>query len=221
MEGQEFFKKALSNFTFDAACGGEIRHLTDLGYTVKQIRERLSYPAPKEKVQQAVWSHLIDTGVLLLEEPGKAALKAAPIFVKEYDKYGKPSFRRVNGQAGAQAEIFWKSRRFSGAGAQDLEGFLEEKCRENGEEDSYISCSFGLASRQDWEGALRALEGRQRDYIEGLPWERKAVYHRLDRRMREIAARLYGAGNFCESCYFCKAQELVDIRQCGAAMREW
>jgi len=34
---QEYFKKSLSDFTFDMASGGAIRHLADRGYTVEQI----------------------------------------------------------------------------------------------------------------------------------------------------------------------------------------
>ena len=44
MAEQEYFKNALSDFTYEAASGGAIRHLADLGYTVKQICEQLSFP---------------------------------------------------------------------------------------------------------------------------------------------------------------------------------
>ena len=65
--------------------------------------------------------------------------------------------------------------------------------------------------RQEWEDALQILEGRQREYIEGLPWERKVAYHRLDLRMRGIAARLYEAGKYQGNCYFRKAEERVAV----------
>ena len=48
MSEQDFFKSALADFTFEAASGGAIRHLADLGYTVKQITEQLSFPTPCE-----------------------------------------------------------------------------------------------------------------------------------------------------------------------------
>ncbi|MDE7114573.1 MAG: hypothetical protein K2O57_10425, partial [Acetatifactor sp.] len=70
MSDQKYFQNALSNFIFEAASGGAIRHLTDLGYTVSEIMERLDVPTPYERVQKAVWQRLLDTGVLLLEEPG-------------------------------------------------------------------------------------------------------------------------------------------------------
>jgi hypothetical protein len=211
MGGQEYFKKALSDFAFDAACGGEIRHLADLGYTVKQITGRLSYPAPYGRVQQAVWGYLKDCGILLLEEPRSGAPREAPVFVKEYGKYGKPSFRQVNREAGRPAGIRWQQRYFTGQEAGSFRAYLERKCRENGEQDSYIACYFGLQGRQEWEDALQILEGRQREYIEGLPWERKVAYHRLDLRMRGIAARLYEAGKYQGNCYFRKAEERVAV----------
>ena len=34
---QKYLKKALSDFTFDVASGGAIRHLADRGYTVQEI----------------------------------------------------------------------------------------------------------------------------------------------------------------------------------------
>lgn len=42
MEEQKYFKQAISNFTYEAACGGAIRHLADLGYSVRKIMEQLS-----------------------------------------------------------------------------------------------------------------------------------------------------------------------------------
>lgn len=52
MDRPGYFQTALSNFAMDAACGGAIRHLTDLGYTLDQIVERLDYPASRAKVRQ-------------------------------------------------------------------------------------------------------------------------------------------------------------------------
>ena len=72
------------------------------------------------------------------------------------------------------------------------------------------------------EQALQGLEERQREYIQGLPWEGKVVYHRLDCRMREITVRLYGMEGhpegyhdrgrvYGESCYFMETEEKVRI----------
>ena len=104
MEENSFFQKALADFTYEAASGGAIRHLTDVGYTVRQIKEKLAYPTSYERVQKAVWDHLIAEGVILLEEPGKARPAGKTVYVREYDKYGKASFRRVSVENAGPAE---------------------------------------------------------------------------------------------------------------------
>ena len=78
MGENRYFQKALADFVHEAAYGGAVRHLADRGYTAKQITDRLDFPAPYEKVRQAVWEHLADTGVILLEEPGSAICTSTP-----------------------------------------------------------------------------------------------------------------------------------------------
>ncbi|MDE6608016.1 MAG: hypothetical protein K2K54_09730 [Lachnospiraceae bacterium] len=219
MAEQEYFKRALSNFTYDVASGGAIRHLADVGYTVKQIMENLSYPTPYERVQKTVWEHLLDTGVILLEEPGSIKQHEAVTYVKEYNQFGKASFRRVAmKQKKEDKEIFFKETSFLETTKEGLADFLCRKCEENGEKEAYISCKFGIYSRnmEQLEYILKLLETDQRDYIMGLPWERstgknKICYHRLDRRMREIVLRLYAGGGFHECCYFLKKSEKVSL----------
>ena len=87
-----------------------------------------------------------------------------------------------------------------------------EKTGENGEGFSYISCDFGLHSRRDpkqYAQRLEQLEEPLRNYILGIPWERKLSYHRLDERMRQIAVSLYESGGYKGSCYFVKTGEKV------------
>ncbi|MDE7223595.1 MAG: hypothetical protein K2O34_07435, partial [Acetatifactor sp.] len=92
---QTYFQKALSDFVYDMASGDAIHHLTDMGYTVRQIQEKLSFPTPYERIQRTVWKHLTDTGVIFPEraEAGKPREKVD--YVREYDSYGRASFRRV------------------------------------------------------------------------------------------------------------------------------
>ena len=91
MAEQEYFKSALSDFTYEAASGGAIRHLADLGYTVKQISGQLSFPTPFARVQKTVWQRLLDTGVLLMEEPGsgQGLNRGKAGYTMERDKYGR------------------------------------------------------------------------------------------------------------------------------------
>lgn len=235
MEEQDFFRKALADFTHEAANGGAIRHLADLGYTVRQIAAQLDFPAPYERVQKETWERLVDTGVILLQEPGSGGRRKRAVYVREYDKYGKASFRRVSeeeqddsrsytpalqgrrkGEEGT-AVICWKERAFDGGKAcstQELAALLDLKIAENGKESAYMSCDFGLTARREpekYQALLDILDERQREYVSGLPWERGRVYHRMDFRMKEILMKLYGAGHYHGKCYFLKTEEIVTL----------
>lgn len=220
MSQQDYFKKALANFTHEAASGGAIRHLTDLGYTVDQIASKLTFPTPRERVRKEVWERLLDTGVVLLEEPGNGKRREKAVYVEEQDPYGRISFRRVAKAGGSQKPVLWKERHFRGdeSGKQSecrrLAEYLAEKCAKNGEDKSYCSCGFGCQRREDaagFEAAMEALDGRQREYIRGIPWENKTCYHRLDLRMREIVVTLYEQEKYNGVFYFLKTEEKVIV----------
>lgn len=165
--GEKYFQNALHNFTKDVANGGAIRHLWNVGYSVSQIIKQLDYPANFEAVQNVVWEHLLSSGVISLEEPENPKEQTEVSYVKEYDKYGRTSFRRV-------VEI-----------------------RASKEETSYIPCDFGLMMAEDkemYQNMLNCLDERQREYIMDIPWKRQRVYHRANQQMREIAERLEASG---------------------------
>lgn len=208
---QEYFQKALSDFTFDVASGGAIRHLADRGYTVSQIMKMLDFPTPFDRVQQIVWKHFLDKGIVLLREPDREAGEEKYGYVTEYDAYGRRSFRRVVVKEPSKELIRWSESRFCQDSPEGLFDFLKRKSQENGEEFSYVSCDFGLYSKRDPEGyerLLEVLEPSLREYVRDIPWERKMAYHRLDERMQKIAACLFTAGYGCK-CYFMKTQDKV------------
>lgn len=257
MEEQRFFRDALEDFTYEAACGGAIRHLTDLGYTVRQIADRLDFPIPYERVRRAVWERLVDTEVILLEEPGSRRRRKGAVYVREYDRYGRASFRQVaaedakagedgwpgdakggrersapeNGSEGGAGDggvdrgerpagdgaAGWRERCVCpeiGPSAKELALALHKGIRVNGRESSYVSCDFGLTAlraKEEYGRMLEILEDRQREYLTGLLWAEKRVYHRLDSRMTEILLRLYGAGCWSGTCYFLKTRETVSF----------
>lgn len=215
MEDGGFFQRALADFTYEAAGGGAIRHLADRGYTVGQITERLDFPIPYGKVQQAVWEHFIKRGVILLEEPGSGGHREKVTYVREYDKFGKASFRRVAEKEEGEV-VCWKelSVNCREAPAEEISVLLREKLAENGADGSYVSCDFGLAAQREpgrYQVMLSALQERQRQYISNLPWEGRRVYHRLDARMAEILVCLCEAGQYQGECFFLKTQERVKI----------
>lgn len=214
MAEQEYFKDALANFMFDAASGGAIRHLADRGYTATEILKKLDFPTPYDRIRQTIWQHFLDTGVLLLEEPGQGRTQETYAYVTDYDQYGRKSFRRVTAKVRGGETVVWKERSFQEASDGRLLDFLTERCQANGENTAYISCDFGLISRREperFQKEMELLEVRQRQYVLGIPWERRMVYHRLDKRMREIAAGLYDHGAYHGSCYFTEIKEKIMI----------
>ncbi len=164
----DYFKKALQNFTYDAASLGAVRHLTDLGLSVKEIEQQLDFPTPHDLVKKTVWERLIETGVILLSAPEKLRERTEVHFVREYNAYGKASFRKVT-----------------------------ETSHEDGNPDDYLACSFGKLSEEELKKRLEkaALTDSEIDYVLGLPWEKKTVYHKRTDRMREIERKLRSSEN--------------------------
>lgn len=194
---ENYFYEALNHFIFEEAGGGAIRHLANRGYTARQIADSLSFPIPYEKVREAFTEHLLESGILLRERPEAGVKQEKTEFVREYDKYGKASFRRVtipqqegtadrNGRAGRWEEMDFEKFLLLYNGAEKIELAAETELAE-AERNIYISCAFG-ADRE--EEVLRALEKGQREYIQGIRFTRRPMYHLLDRRMFGITLKL-------------------------------
>lgn len=161
----EYFNAALSDFVFDVAAGGAIRHLTDRGYSVEQIIGKLDYPVPRSKVEQAVYSHLLGSGILLSSLPAEDAVVRMCLLQPYKDDIG--SF------------------------AETLVGHIEKF----GEKNSYMECPFGIWISDDEERLRKSFEllsSREREYILGINWKHGIMYHRLNDRMREIGTKLAG-----------------------------
>ncbi len=214
MGEQEYFRNALSDFTYEAASGGAIRHLADLGYTVKQICGKLTYPTPYERVRKTVWQHLCDAGTILTEEPGSGGQSRKAACSVRYDRFGRASFcmERQTEDAAAESVPRLRERRYGAETCGELAAWLDRACGACGEKKAYLSCDFGLPDRRKdgtFEAQMRVLNARQREYIEGLPWETRICYHCLDSRMREIVTRLYAQGLYHGFCYFLTQGEKV------------
>ena len=79
------FLGALGRMTSEAAYAPAVRHLAEMGYSTEEIREQLLYPATHEQIEE------------VLRESRKKAESGESeyVYVKDTDKYGKPTFRRV------------------------------------------------------------------------------------------------------------------------------
>lgn len=211
MEEQEYFGSALSDFAYEAASGGAIRHLADLGCTARQIAGQLSYPTPYERVRRTLWQHLLDTRTVLTSEPGNGRQGGKPSYRVTHDRFGRASFCMETDKAEETAPICWRERRYDAAVCGELAAYLAAQC---GSTAAYASCDFGLSDRRrdgTFEAQMRVLNARQREYIEGLMWEDRVCYHRLDGRMREIVARLYAQGCYHGYCYFLEQREKLAV----------
>lgn len=206
-ENNDYFKNALSDFAYDMACGAQIRHLTDLGHTVSQIMEELDISVPYQRVQKTVNEHLQKTGVLTAAKPD-AILPTKATFVREYDKYGRASFRKVVTDKGQAPAVHWQEHVYEPAADGKLLDFLTVKTEANGENASYISCDFGI-ERQKMEESMKVLKRRHQEYIQGILWEKARMYHRLTPCMREIAACLYQEGLYEGEAYFTATGEHI------------
>lgn len=81
----EHFNEALKNFMKDSANGGAIRHLYDLGYSMEEIREALLFPASTEDIQAVIDAYEVE----------KHAPEEAYEIIKEQNKFGKTTFRKI------------------------------------------------------------------------------------------------------------------------------
>lgn len=166
-------------------------------------------------MRQAVWEHLTVSGVILRQEPGSGGHKEEAAYVKEYDRYGKATFRRVVKRDETLAVACWKTSSFLVGQKPDAQRFLailRAKLEENGEEDSYASCDFGVTARADlpgYECLLGALDEKAQEYITGLPWEGRRVYHRLNVSMTAVLEQLCEKGLYEGECFFLKTKDRI------------
>ena len=200
-----YFKEALTQFSQDVASGGAIRHLTDIGYTARQIVDALDFPTPYAVVQRVMWEHLTDSGVILLDEPGSKPRTKKGAFVKEYGQYGRVSFRRLSEPCDAAPEICWQEYRYQPF-MGDMRSFLRTKCEKNGETNAYVSLEPGRYRKERWE-----LGSDSAEYLAGLPGEVGLIYHQLGGRMQRILCELYDQGAYEGTLYFVGLQEKVRV----------
>jgi hypothetical protein len=165
MSDNKIFQRALQNFTFDVASGGAIEHLADCGYVPQEIVKMLDFPTPYARVQEAYWKYLLKKKIIVRDQSELADRHSRTHFVTEYDEYGHKSFRQV----------------------------VEYDEPEAGSVSEYVSCDFGIRMYRDagsYAKFLEPLTEPQRLYMEGVPWERRVVWHLMDGRMTGIIETL-------------------------------
>ncbi|MCI8506066.1 MAG: hypothetical protein HFI67_07770 [Lachnospiraceae bacterium] len=215
MAENKYFKQALSNFMLDAAGGGAVRHLVKQGLTVSQIMGRLDFPLPYEKVRQMVWEALTEQRTVLLEEPGTRKAEKKALYVKEQGEFGRTSFRRILIPEEDYSRTTWNETEYGKEDGTEFKRALREEGTENGWESAYVSWDLGILQAKTPDQAWKFLETfdeRQREYVEGLPWPRRRVYHRLDTRFQEILERLLLQKRYEGECWFLKTGNKLIIK---------
>lgn len=89
---------------------------------------------------------------------------------------------------------------------------LSEYLSKDGEENSYVSCPFGMI-RRDREARLAritaCLTAREREYLLGIPWKMQIMYHRLNSRMWEISLQMAAHSDIEMKFYFLKSRKII------------
>ncbi len=184
MSGKDYFNQALSDFMFEAASGGAIRHLSDLGYSVDQIMGKLAFPTPRDRVEKAVYRHLSESGIL------RESLPAEP--------------EQMRSTTLSAAHIDRISARFL--------SLIDENGEENAYLECHFG-AFERREPARWEELLACLNSREREYISGIRWQRDIMYHRLNGRMREIAEKLVIYGGYEIRCWFLQSREILVVHK--------
>lgn len=167
-----YFQEALSDFVHDAASGGAIRHLLDLGYTTDGIMKELDFPTPRARVEKTVYRCLTDRGILLENLP-----------VPEQE------FCRTDIQAASAPAL-----------CAALRERIRRNGEEHSYVACPFG-TIRRSREARLAGMLSCLTTREREYILGIPWPPQVIYHRLNDRMFEIAVCMAMAGQRME-CYF-------------------
>lgn len=151
----------LSGFIYETACGGAIKHLADLSYSANEIGKTIDYPVPLEKIKETIWEHYVASGVICLEKPDKKVFEKVD-YIKVTNEYGHSSFQRIVTKVDESSSV-------------------------------YVPCDFGIRIRTDGKAFAQyigILASSDQEYIMGINWPEKVVYHKLNERMKIIADKL-------------------------------
>ena len=153
------FNSALTDFSFDVACGAAIRHLADLEFTVLEIRKRLSFPVSERQIGQAVWKHYVDKGIILTKTPEDCVNEKKITYIACKGEYGRTYFKQIT----KEQPVYYPN--------------------------DYVKCDFGKLLYKDKDAFIKkivALEKRDQDYLLSIPWPLQQVWHLKNDRFLRI-----------------------------------
>ena len=158
------FENALSNYIKDFANGGAIRHFVELGYSVEEIKSSLDFPMSIDDVALYVWKEYIDSKVICLDkdEIDKDYIVKTS-FVKDYNKYGKTSLRKVT-----KKEPIEKKSYISCDFGKKI-----------------------YKDKEDFNNKLNMLDEDNKSMIENLPWPLEIVYVENSSKLGQAVSAFY------------------------------
>ncbi|MCM1158066.1 MAG: hypothetical protein NC300_05245 [Bacteroidales bacterium] len=181
-ERPRYFEQALSDFVYDAASGGAIRHLVDAGYSVEQMMEKLDYPGSRERVEQTVYRYMTESGLLLDSLPVKEEELEA-LYLKNASRCCISGKLRERIEKNGEADSYMQCP------------FGEWLHDNKAEQLNQLTC----------------LTERERQYIFGIKWTADIMYHRLNSRMLEIGMELAVHGDWEIRFYFLREKLVVIV----------
>lgn len=173
-----YFEEALSNFVQDFNYGGAIRHLTDLGYSAKAIREKLKCPFDTVRIQEIQYRHLLDKEVLISEEK---LLEKGGIYAADL---GNMLERAEVGKDCVGLRLI--SKEYTVERASDI---LEKMFREH-EGKMYLDFPFGRMGEVKQERVMNAATESEKAQIRKIPWHPERTFIRADSAWIRMSVRL-------------------------------
>ena len=205
-----YFEEALHHFIKDFNYGGAIDHLTEKGYSLRQIRDRIGGHLSDSFLREQMMQSYLKHDRLLLEEPGSRKREKLSM-VRETGPYGRVSFRQVR-EVIEESTLPLALRSYHPQKDGRLAHFLLRKTEENNSAQilspseqrklsggSYLSLQISSRRLEDWSDCL---DRNQLDYLEGFRELSGSCYLRIDSRVAEIAEGLYEAEAYQGHAYF-------------------
>ena len=215
----DHFEKALMDMKDSFAGRDGIKHLADLGYPMRAIKDSLDYPFPMDKIGKVLWNHYLGNETILLKAPGSGTGEAGFTYIRKTDAFGKQSFIRVTEKKAVTVTRTWK-KIVHNTGRDIFNPTADEKMLAVKEfidkysvgGPDYVSLHFGRLKRNEgpeWHSLLSHLSGDERDYAEAMPWESSlnGCYHLIDDRMLRMLVSLEGTGCLPGVYYFAEETE--------------
>jgi DNA-binding transcriptional MerR regulator len=188
-----YFEDALSNFVQDFQYGGAIRHLTDLGYTAKEIREKLKCPFDTVRIQEIQYKYLLEQERLITEEQlrDKGAIGA-----------GRPEqlFDKASELAPEWSDMIIDRKEYDFCSAEKilLEMYRQQK------DNVYLDFPYGRMGEEKKSKVQQVLTDAEKTQLQKIPWYPKRTFLQADESWIRLSVHLNHMDVLYSTYYFLK-----------------